>query len=134
MQLPQHFKYMLTGPMVQIPRRLIRQQELGAANQRSCNGDSLLFAARNLTDLVIQAMPDSDALQNLARRSFRCGSAVATDQLGHHSVLERGKFRQKMMELKDKSDVTVPESCKRVSTPLENILAFKEDFTPSRRV
>src|SRR5215470_5911177 len=129
MQFPQHFKYMLASPMVQVPGRLIRQQKLRTADKRSCNSDSLLLSARNLTDFVIQAMPDPDSLQDLARRSFSLGSSVGTDQLRHHGVLQRSKFRQKMMELKDKPDMAIAKSRKRVSIPLENILIFKEHFT-----
>src|SRR5207237_1537633 len=75
-----------------------------------------------------------DAVQNLTRLQLRVGTSVTPDEFGHHRILERREFRQKMMELKDKTDVTISESSQFSSVPLENILVFKEHITSRRPV
>src|SRR5215510_14217293 len=83
---------------------------------------------------MIQTMREADAFQNLAGGGFRLRPIVASEELRHHRILKRRKFRQKMMELKDKSDVTVPESGQLRSGPFEDIFAVKEHFPAGWRI
>src|SRR5262249_10701026 len=125
---------MLARTMVQISRRLVRQQKLRGPHQRPGNRDPLLLAAGNLTDFVIQAMTETDPFQNLAGGSFGLQAIVAPDELRHHRILKRREFGQKMVELKDESDVTVPESGQLGSSTFEDIFAVEEHLTTRGRI
>src|SRR5262252_3416167 len=83
---------------------------------------------------MLEPMAKADSVQNLPSGSFRYGPIIATDQLRHHCVLECREFRKKMMELKDKSHVSVTESGQFGGTPLENILVFEAHLTPCRGI
>jgi hypothetical protein len=134
MQFTNHLENAVSGPVIQIPRRLIRQKQFGLADERSCDCDSLLFATGNLTNFMVQPVSQTNTVQNLTRVSLTVGSLVAADELRHHRILERCKFRQKMMELKDKPDVPVSKMRAFCGVPIEDILVFKEHITPRRRV
>ena len=101
---------MLARPMVQISGRFIRQQQLRTAHKSPGNRNSLLLTTGDLANFVVQPMRKADSLQNLPGDPFRFNPIAATNEPWHHRVLERAKFRQKMMELKDKPDVTISES------------------------
>src|SRR5215475_11131882 len=79
-------------------------------------------------------MAQADSLQNLSGSILRLGPIVAPDEPRHHRVLKRRKFRQKMMELKDKTYVTVSELGQLGSCPFENIFAVKQHFTARGRI
>jgi hypothetical protein len=125
---------MLARTMVQISRRLVRQEKLRGTHQRPGNRDPLLLAARNLADFVIQAMTETDPFQNLAGGSFGLQAIVAPDEPRHHRILKRREFGQKMVELKDESDVTIPESGQLGSRPFEDILAVEQHLTSRGRI
>src|SRR2546423_493847 len=98
---------MLAGPMIQVSSRLIGQQQLRTRDKSSRNGDSLLFSARNFTNFMVKTVQKADSIQNMPRDSFGFRSIVATNELWHHRVLEGREFRQKMVELKDKPDISI---------------------------
>jgi hypothetical protein len=52
----------------------------------------------------------------------------------HHSVLKGGEFRQKVMKLKDKSDMTVTEFSEFAGAPIQNVPGLKEHFASRRLV
>ena len=134
MQFPENSEYMLAGPMIQVAGRLIRQKQLRTPNEGTRNRHSLLLPARNLTDFVVKTVRQPYSVKNPARRAFGFLTVIAPDQLRHHRVLERREFRQKMMELKDKPDMTVSKSSQFRSAPFENILSLKEHIPPSWRI
>ena len=73
-------------------------------------------------------------LQHLPRIGLDFRPIAAADQSRHHRVFQRREFRQKMMELKDKADVSIAEFRKLRGTPFNNIPIFKEHFTARRRI
>src|SRR5262245_39392965 len=79
-------------------------------------------------------MREPDTVKDPTRGCLGQTSVIPPDQFGHQRVLERGEFRQKMMQLKDKSDMAVPKSSQFRRTPLEDILGFKDHITPGRRI
>ena len=52
----------------------------------------------------------------------------------HHGVLQRGKFRQEVMELEHEADGTVPEQGQGRIVPAEDILPVEEHLPGSRPV
>src|SRR5215467_9452913 len=83
---------------------------------------------------MVEAMPKADSFQDLTGSSSRLGPIVAPDESRHHGIFEGRKFRQKMMELKDKSDMTVAEPSQLGRCPFEDIFAVEEHLTTSRRI
>src|SRR2546426_8862565 len=83
---------------------------------------------------MVEAMSQADAVQNLTRLQFRVGIGVPPNEFRHHCIFERCEFGQKMMELKDKTHMTVSESSELRSVPVENILIFKEHIASRRPV
>ena len=83
---------------------------------------------------MFEPVRQAGPLQNLSRHTFCIGTFAAPDEPRHHGVFQGREFRQKMMELKDKPDVTVAKSSQLRSAPLENILLFKEHLAARRRI
>ena len=134
MQFANHLKNGVTGAVVEVARGLIGQKQFGLANQSPGYSDPLLFTPGDFTHLVVKPMTQTHTVQNLTRFDF-CAIAVVTPyELRHHRILKSGKFRQKMMKLKDKTDMTVPELSQLYSLPLEDILIVKQHLTSRRPV
>jgi hypothetical protein len=134
MQFPDHLKNVVTGSVVEVAGWLIGQEEFRFTCQRPRDGDSLLLTPGNFANFVVKTMPQTDAVQNLTRDCVCVGFSVTADELRHHRILQGREFRQKMMELKDKPDVTVSKSRQFRSVPFENILIFKEHIASGRPV
>jgi uncharacterized protein YutD len=56
--------------------------------------------------------------------------AVTADQLRHHGVFKSREFRQKMVKLKDKTNVVVPEASQFGCSPFEDVFVLKEHIAP----
>src|SRR5262245_11049856 len=112
---------MLAGPMVKVTCRLIRQQEFRSTHQSTRNSHSLLLSTRDLPNLVVETVGEPHPFKNLPGGDLRFLPIFAPDQPGHHGVFQDRELGQKMVELKDKPDMTVPEPGQFRRTPLENI-------------
>jgi len=108
-KLANHLKDGFPSSMVQIACRFVRQEQFGLANQRSGDRNSLLFAAGQLTNFVVQSVAESDAIQHPPRCRCRFFLVFSPNQLGHHRILQGRELGQKMMELKDKADMLISE-------------------------
>ena len=129
-----HLENRLAGSVVQVPGRLVGQKHLRLPDQGPGNGNPLLFAAGKLTNFMLQPVRKSYPVEHSACSRLYIGPLVAPDQLRHHCIFNSRKFRQKVMELKDKPDVLVPKSGQFLWTPVKDILVFKEHIPSRRRV
>ena len=63
----QELQHRLSGVVIQRPRRLVTQEQLGVLRKRSGDGDSLLFSAGKLCREVPDPVPQSHFLKRLRR-------------------------------------------------------------------
>ena len=89
---------------IEIPRRLVRQDEVGTIDDRARHGDPLLLSARELRRPVLPSLGEPRERERLLRASPGYRFGCAGPQGGHHHVLERGEFGEKMVELEDEPE------------------------------
>ena len=97
------------GRFVEIARRLVGEEHGRLTDERARDGHALLLAAGERTRAMLEPMSESDAAQQLLGTRLRLAPGPAGDEERHRDVLDGREFRQQVMELKDESDVTVPE-------------------------
>jgi hypothetical protein len=131
--VPGSWQKRILRPRIEIP--------VGSSASNSCgppaklsDRNTLLLAARDFTNLVGQPGTQSNAIQNFSGSSLRFSSGCSADNARHHRILEDSKFRQKMMKLKDKPDLSIPEIRKLHRIPLENIGSLEHHGTARRPV
>src|SRR5438034_4001942 len=134
MKLANHLENSVTGPVVEIASGLIGQQQFGLTNQGPRNRDSLLFTPGNFTHFVVEPPGQANPIKNLTCRCFGDTAVVTPNEFGHHRILERSEFRQKMMKLKDETHMTISELSQLWSLPLENTLILEQHVTSGRPV
>jgi hypothetical protein len=78
---------------------------------------------------VSQTPGEAHFIQKFRGKRFRVPLFHTGNQSGHHGILQSGKFRQEMMELKNKPDRTIPERRKRRITAAKDILTLKQDLS-----
>ena len=76
-------------------------------------------------------MGKPDPCEYLPGGNLNFSGLITPDEFRHHRVFDSGKFRQKMMELKDETHMPVPEIGQLLNVPFKNILVFEEHF-PAR--
>ena len=64
-ELLEHFKDLLAGVGIEVPRRLVGEEHLGAVDERPRDGDALLLAAGELGGLMVDAVRQADFVQHL---------------------------------------------------------------------
>ncbi len=117
---------------VQVAGRLIGQDQVRTLHQCTRHRDPLLFAARQLSGLVLKAMPQSDFRQKGCGIGSDSGRLATLHERRHAGILQRGELGEQVMELKYESDPPIPKFrllC--VSHPKE-ILPIKRNGPPGR--
>src|ERR687887_221982 len=70
-QLDEELVDALARRLVEVARGLVRQQQARLEDQRPCERDALLLAARKLARLVVEPVAEPDDLQHLLRLRLR---------------------------------------------------------------
>lgn len=94
---------------VQTARRLVGQHYGRVVDEGTGHGHALLLAARQLARLMRLAVAKPHELQHLTGFGLCLASALTGDESGNHDIFQGCEFRQQLMELEDKADVTVAE-------------------------
>jgi hypothetical protein len=115
------------GFHVQCTRRFVAQEHIRLLGDRTCDGHTLLLAARHLRREAIQAVPE--AHQGERFLGVDRSSGDSRDE-GH--VLTRGQVRQQVIELKDEAHVLATELGQRRVVIDGQIVVEKRD-RPARR-
>ena len=97
------------GLGVEVPGRLVGQQEPGPKQQGARQRHPLLLAARKLARPVREPVGQADARQHRRRPLGAEPPRLPQDEPRHHGVLERGELRQQVVELEDEADLPVAE-------------------------
>ena len=103
-----------TGLVVEIRRRLIREQELRTIHQCAGNRDALLLADRELMRIGIDALVDAERLPASTWAAAR-STAQPGDALRNQQVLHRGQRGQQMELLQHDADVAAAEAVARAA-------------------
>jgi predicted dehydrogenase len=108
-QIRQQRKNFVAGSLVQITRRLIRQQQRRIPDERARNGHALLLAAGKFSRAMLRPVGQPDFIQPLARFGQRFRSILAPDQARQHHIFRTGEFRQQMVLLPDVTNLAIAE-------------------------
>ena len=96
----QEAQYLLARPVVESPRGLVAEQELGVLRQGARDGDALLLPTRELRGEVVHAPRQADLVEHLGG-----GERILADLTGELHVLECGEILDQVVELEDEPDV-----------------------------
>jgi len=124
----------LTTVLIQITSGLIGKKQGRFQDQGPGQGHPLLFTTGQLCRAMIQPMRQADLVKEITGPIPYFFIRSATDPARHHDIFQGGKFRQKMMELKDKADITVAMVGQLFFLQAEQGLASKEKFPRIRRI
>src|SRR6185369_12409006 len=107
MQLLEQGQHALLVFLVEIPGRLVGQDQARAVDERARHAHALLLASRELPRQMVRALAESHALERDARL---VGVGHGMVVLGHHHVLERVEIGQQVELLEDDPDALAPEA------------------------
>ena len=82
------------GCLVQIPRRLVRDQQSGVGRERPCQRNTLLLAARQLSRIMIEPCTQADLFEFTTRAAHRIGMTGQFE--GNGNILERCHCRNQV--------------------------------------
>src|SRR5262252_2920026 len=113
------------GFRVEVPGRLVGQQDRRVVDQRARDGDALLLSARELVRMMVGAVAQADEFEHLLRTLVPLGrlhrvAAVEERQL---DVVERRRPRQQVENLEHEPDLLVAHGCQRVLRHPGHVLA-----------
>ena len=97
------------GFRVEISGRLVGKHHVGPGNEGAGDSRALLLAARHLAGEMIQTVGQPHAAQKLARRLFPLCARDAPEHQRHRHVFRGRQVRQKVIRLKHKAEVALPE-------------------------
>ena len=120
------------GRAVEVPRRLVRQQQRRIVRQRPRDGDPLLLTAGELRRIVVPPAREADFLQQRARPRRR--ARHPGDLHRHQDVLERRQRREQVEELEDEPDPLAAQRRERVLPQPGDIGAADQDPPGGRGV
>jgi hypothetical protein len=83
---------------------------------------------------VIEPLPQTHLPQDIFGQAHCAFSGLTGDQGGHHCIFQGIELRKQVMELKDKSDLTISQTAKRRFTHISHISIRKEDSPFGRRL
>ena len=117
---------------VEVPRRLVGEEERGARPERPGERDPLLLAARQLRGVVVAPLAEPDGGEELRRP--RAGSGVTGQLEREEDVLPRGQVREELVRLEYETDLPPTEKGELVLGHPVDRLPFEEDLPPRRAV
>src|ERR1022692_1507230 len=108
-QLLDQRKNRLRRLAVEVPGRLVGEQEPGAGDEGAGEADALLLAAAQLAGAMICARGEADLVEPEAGLLEGFGATDSASKQRHGDVLQRGELRQEIVELPDVANVAIAE-------------------------
>jgi hypothetical protein len=134
-QVEQQFADGMGVLAVEVPGRLVGQQQRRLLDERARDGHSLPFAAGEFGRPVVESVCQSHALEQLPGVRLRvCGARVAVDQRGNQHVLQHRTLREKVVVLEDEADPPVPERGQLAVVQRERVRAVEPHCARGRSV
>lgn len=106
-KLEQDVEHPPTGVAIEAPRRLIGEQNGRSGDERARQGHALLLAPRELTGVVVHALREADAPEQLPRAVGRF--PVSRQLERQRNVLLRREIRQKLKRLEHEADLVAAQ-------------------------
>jgi hypothetical protein len=117
---------------IEVAAGLIGQDHVRRVEERARHGHALLFTTAELCGLVLLALDHTQPREKVMRACRAIPAATAGDQAGHHHVLQRGEFRQQVVELEHEADVLVTEGAQRAASQAHYVRAGNGQCTGVR--
>lgn len=119
---------------IQIPTGLIGKHDFRIVDQSPRHRRALLLSPAQLGRLVIEAIGKSQHAQQRNRLLLHFPGRPFADVSGDADIFQGGKFGEKIVELKNKSDVLIPESRQLIAFHGKKILVLEPDRSAVRLV
>ena len=103
---------------VETTRRLVGQNHGRIVDQSTGYGHTLLLASRKFIGLMLCTLPDFHKIEQFQSTLTHFLFAFSGNESRQHDIFQSRKFRQQLMELKDKAYLRVAEL--RQSVPLQS--------------
>ena len=94
---------------VKTARRLVGKDDIGLVHKGTCYSNTLLFATGKLVGLMIGAVRESHKVKEFLRAATIVALLFPCYHTGYHHVFQSGKFGEKLMELKYKTEMLITE-------------------------
>ncbi|MNH15811.1 hypothetical protein D3C79_754330 [compost metagenome] len=124
----------LGGVVVEVAGRLIEHHQPRTVDQGAGNRYPLALTTGQLGRFVAQAMSQANAREQRFGALARFGDGGAADQQRHAHVLQRGEFRQQVMELVDEAQRAVAQQATGTLTEGRQLFAGQPDAALGRGV
>lgn len=119
---------------VQIPGRLIREQQARTGDDGARHSDALLLAPRKSPDLLASSLAEAHPLKQSTSALKRTAARRPVDEQRQRNILRRRQVREKMMELKDKPYLAVAKSGQLHGARAQDIEPVQVNRAAIRRV
>jgi len=98
------------GMTIKVAGRLVGEDAGWLRHQRTGQRRALALSAGEFAGAMLQPRAEPDLGENRRRLPFRCRLVHAPDQQRHRDVLQRGEFRQQVVELIDEAERFVAQA------------------------
>lgn len=115
------------GPSVEIPRRLVHENEGWFVHERPRDGHPLFLPARQSTRLMIGPIRETKKRKQSAGPGGGLLQGAMLDEGRHRHIFKRRKFREEVVKLEDKSDASIPKHRQFLVIFCEEIHSTKMD-------
>ena len=133
-QIYQDVFYLLSGFRVKVSCWFISQYYLRFHYERSCHGNPLLLPSGKFPWLVSYPIIKSHFIQDNPGHFYRFLFRHAIYQCRHHHIFQAAELRQEMMELENKSYLSVSEFSQFIFIPVKNIYTIEEQGPGGRLI
>ena len=96
---------------VEVPRRLIGQQQLRPSDERPGQSHPLLLSAGKFAGTMMRPLLQSDLTQPAQSFWLDLLPGLPSHQQRHGNIFQRREFRQQIVKLPDKADFAVAKFC-----------------------
>ena len=122
----------LAGLSIEVPGRLVGEQDFWLVDERARQGDALLFAAGELRRIMGEPFAQTHALQERDRLVTDL-VAAAQFQRNHH-ILQSGQSRNELKRLKNETDLFISQAGATILVQPAKVNAVDAHFTGSRLI
>lgn len=119
---------------IEVASWLVGKQDLRPIDQGSRNGDALLLAAGKLVGLVVGAVRETDAAQEIERPGPALTPANASIDKRQFDIVECGLPFDQVETLKNEAELAIAQMGQRSATKSAHVLAGKSITTARRLV
>ena len=133
--LAHQVEHALSGSRVEVPGRLVGEQQRGAHRQRACDRHALLLAAGHLRGQAVSPGREAHAVEQLVgapvHRSVRPASV---HEHRHHDVLQRGEGGKQVVVLEHEAYAAAAQESERVVVESGRVRAANEEPPAARAI